>query len=339
MTSIVLSSPPERAPSRISTRQSGLLAPTIQLAGHASEVLSTAFSPDGRSLASAGIDREVFIWDVYNCGGEDAGKCISQKLSGHSAAVTQVQWVTSGKLLSCSGDSTVALWDVVTGKREKGFKAHSAVVNTCSAASLSPLAATGSDDSWLRLWDLRLSVKTANVSAFEHDYQILSVSMDAPGERVYAGTLDNRILEFDTRRMDSPQILGELGDGVTGIDISSDGNRLLSTSMDGAVCMWDIRAFCASGARLLHKFEDAVQNQDKMLQRIRWGMADAVFACGSSDGVLNIWNSRNLNLHCRLPGHSSSVNDVAFSPVERAVACSASSDRTLILGDYPIVCS
>ena len=113
--------------------------------------------------------------------GEDTGICISQKVSGHSAAVTQVQWVTSGKLLPCSGDSTVALWDVVTGKREKCFKAHSAVVNTCSAASLSPLAASGSDDSWLRLWDLRLSVKTANVSSSEHDYQILSVSMDAPG--------------------------------------------------------------------------------------------------------------------------------------------------------------
>lgn len=46
-------------------RTSNLQAPTMQLTGHASEVFSLDFSPDGKSLASASFDKMVFLWRVF----------------------------------------------------------------------------------------------------------------------------------------------------------------------------------------------------------------------------------------------------------------------------------
>jgi WD40 repeat protein len=46
-------------------RTSGLMAPTMQLKGHGSEVYSIAFSPSGKYLASASFDKQVFLWHVY----------------------------------------------------------------------------------------------------------------------------------------------------------------------------------------------------------------------------------------------------------------------------------
>ncbi len=54
------------------------------LPGHTSRVFSVAFSPDGRTLATAGRDvRTVRLWDV------DTGGTLAT-LSGHTGTVTSV---------------------------------------------------------------------------------------------------------------------------------------------------------------------------------------------------------------------------------------------------------
>jgi Prp8 binding protein len=58
-----------------------------------------------------------------------------------------------------------------------------------------------------------------------------------------------------------------------------------------------------------------------------------MIAAGSSDQQVCIWDASTKRLRYRLPGHLGSVNDVCFSPKEHEIICSASSDRTLFLGE------
>jgi WD40 repeat protein len=80
------------------------------LKGHTAKVLSVAYSPDGKTLASGSIDQTIKLWDVAT-GKEQA------TLKGHTRYVASVAFSPDGKTLaSGSEDRTIKLWDVTTGK-------------------------------------------------------------------------------------------------------------------------------------------------------------------------------------------------------------------------------
>ncbi|KAF4670643.1 U5 small nuclear ribonucleoprotein [Perkinsus chesapeaki] len=277
-------------------RRSKLKAPTMLLTGHEADVFCCDFSADGANLASGGFDKNILVWKVY---GDCDNWCI---LKGHDNAVLEVHWSSTepNKIVSCSADKSLALWDVEEGRRIKKLRGHGAVVNSCQITRRGvPLVVSGGDD----------------------------------------GTLDNQILSMDIRNMDSDQNVIELGpehdDSITGLSVSNDGNFLLSNSMDKSVKLWDIRPFVAHDSqRLIHHFTRGVQHDsERNLLRVHWSPDDQYFTTGNAKRVVNVWDVRSREILYTLPGHTGSVNEVCFHPTESYVIASASSDRTIYLGE------
>ena len=320
--------PPEIRASQVT----GLSAPTIRLSGHSADLFALSFSPDGQCIASAGLDNEIWLWDVYSSGDQSQGGSLGV-LKGHGAAILEIQWsgYDPSKLVSCSADKTLGLWDVVQGKRLRKISGHEGIVNSCQISG--NLIVSGSDDSTIRVWDIRLG-KQAMIHSYEHDYQILSVAMDNSNQNVYAGSLDNYVLKVPLKSFQDPQIIGECGDSVTGLSVSPDENFIVSNSMDNSVTVWDNRPVCVSHNRIISKIDSAVMHSpEKLLLRARWSPQGQYFAAGSSDGVLSVFNSRGRDIAYRLPGHKASLNDLSFSPKDPRIIASCSSDRTVILGE------
>ena len=122
--------------------------PCYTLSGHTWAVLTVAFSPDGKILASGSDDNTIKLWDANN------GQLI-HTLLGHSWSVVALTFSTNGEtLISGSCDRTIKLWRVSTAEEIATFSGH---VDSVSAVAVSPVAqliASGSRDKTIKLWQL-----------------------------------------------------------------------------------------------------------------------------------------------------------------------------------------
>ena len=79
--------------------------------GHAGDILAVAFSPDGKTVVTAGSDRLAKVWDV-------ATGSVRDDLAGHEGMISALAFAPGGKVLASSadGDPIVSLWDVPLGR-------------------------------------------------------------------------------------------------------------------------------------------------------------------------------------------------------------------------------
>jgi RNA polymerase sigma factor (sigma-70 family) len=230
--------------------------------GHQGAVLSVAFAPDGKSLATGGADRSIRVWGLP--GGKER-----LRLEGHTGAVFMLRFSRDGKhLASASSDNhdhNVSWWDVGTGKEVRQFRAlepgpagplRGAVGNI--ALALTPdgkrLAAL-EQGGLLRTWDVDTGKERPPLAS---KYQIgnpplAAVSGDGGALAARATPLrfakgGPTVQVFDLKGDERPRPLDLKTAGFWRLALSADGRTLLTVSHfpTQAVELWNVR----SGAML-----------------------------------------------------------------------------------------
>ena len=117
------------------------------LEGHTHYVMDVAWQANGRNLVSAGGDGMAKVWDVVT--GER-----KKNIEGFKKEVTGVGFLGEGEeVLASSGDATLAVYGL-DGKQVRAMEGSTAFIFGESISADGRLAAAGSLDGILRLWDV-----------------------------------------------------------------------------------------------------------------------------------------------------------------------------------------
>jgi cytochrome c len=117
------------------------------------------------------------------------------------------------------------------------------------------------------------------------------------------------------------------GGPVMAIELSPDGDTVLTGSFDYSMIYWRIGA---EGPEIVHRFDA----HDGAVNDVAFVPGTRLAASGSDDGMVRLWSLETFELVHRFEGHTHKVVDIAVSPDGRLVA-SAGWDRTVRLWSVP----
>ena len=242
--------------------------------GHTGLVLSVAFSPDDKTLATGGFDNTIRLWNVSSH--QQIGI-----LMGHTSAVNSVVFSPNGKILATgSADKTARLWDIAS--RKQTILSHK---DSIWSVAFSPpdgkILATGSDDGTVHLWNVSTykEIKTL-IEPLNH---VFSIAFSPDGKTLATGGFDSTIRLWNISN--SKQIVQKLNghlDRVFSITFSPNGKILATGSADKTVGLWDISSRTLIGERLT--------GHTNSVYSISFSPDNKKLATSSADRTVRLWD-------------------------------------------------
>ncbi|KAJ0178404.1 hypothetical protein K1T71_006227 [Dendrolimus kikuchii] len=146
--------------------------PLYSFNGHQQEGFGIDWCPtEPGVLATGDCRRDIHIWKPNQGGSWDVDQ---RPLVGHTSSVEDIQWSPNERnvLASCSVDKTIRIWDTRAAPHKACMltaeNAHQSDINVLSWNSKEPFIASGGDDGFLHIWDLRQLTSGSPVGTFKH---------------------------------------------------------------------------------------------------------------------------------------------------------------------------
>jgi WD40 repeat protein/cytochrome c-type biogenesis protein CcmH/NrfG len=271
------------------------------LQGHSDNVLSAAFSADGRYLVTGSWDETAIVWELKS--GQK-----SQTLQGHRGVVLSAAFSADGRyLVTASVDHTAMIWEVKSGQKWQTLSGHSGWVTSAVFSPDSRSLLTASADKTAIIWDVASGEAWQTLRG--HKRGVNSAVFSADGCYLVTGSVDGSAIVWEVKSGQKLQTLCGHRESVNSAAFSPDDRYIVTGSGDDTAKVWA----AASGSLL-----QSLRGHRDDVNSVSFSADGRYLVTGSRDKTAKIWHVTSGQLVKTLAGwrngHKDSVNNAVFSP-------------------------
>lgn len=288
---------------------------------------STTFSPNGDRVAISATEGLIGVYDTA-----DMSKRPSTTIS--PMRVRGLHWLDDNDriVLGCQ-DGKVRIVSTSRQAIVREFRAATSEIYGMAVDPTENLVAIGQWNSSLQIYDLHSGALVRELPKPDRRVDDIAFSPDAR-VLVNSGYL-NRVQVWNTNDWSMAESLA-ITAPPWGVEFSRDGRLLLVSTYDGTVEVFDVDLSRSEGDRFHRR--GTIRAHQRLIPALAIAPDASIFATGSEDGTVKVWDTRSLRNLFTTDLESGLVISAAFSPDGRKLAAAAGGRLAAVL-DLPALLS